>query len=266
MATLRLGSKIICPIKLPGKSTTTLTVIPSENQQTIISGNVAYNEITVQPVTHLVDKDLIAANIRKDTTVLDIVGEYVPSFLGIEKVVDKDGNLRAGNTFIDLAGVITINQDITLAYGYYGSTQLTGKISFGDVEKILCTECCLHMCDGCINITSVEFNALSSIQRSGIFKYAFANCTNLKHIYFPSLNADSFGTYTDQFNNMLNGVSDCIVHFPMAISQFLSELQDVQDGFGGTNISVVYDLPAYERDASGDLVYNEETGEYEPAQ
>lgn len=266
MATLRLGSKIICPIKLPGKSTTTLTVIPSENQQTIISGNAAYNEITVQPTTHLVDKDLIAANIRKDVTVLDIVGEYVPSFLGIEKSVDKDGNLRAGGTFINLTGITTINQDITLAYGYYGSTGLAGKISFGDVEKISCTECCLHMCDGCTNITSVEFNKLSSIKVSGVFKYAFANCTNLTDIYFPSLNADSFGTYTDQFNNMLSGVTGCIVHFPMAISQYLSELQDVQEGFGGTDTSVVYDLPAYERDTSGDLIYNEETGKFEPAQ
>jgi hypothetical protein len=74
--------------------------------------------------------------------------------------------------------------------------------------------------------------------------YAFQGCTKLKTLSFPALTSNSFGSYTNQFNNMLSGVTGCKVHFPSNLQSVIGSWSSVTSGFTGTNTTVLFDLPA----------------------
>lgn len=101
-----------------------------------------------------------------------------------------------------------------------------------------------YLCDGCTSLTSVDFSSLASIQASNALYYAFRNCTSLTTLSFPSLTSTSFGSNTTQFNRMLYGVTGCTVHFPSNLQSVIGSWADVTAGFGGTNTTVLFDLPA----------------------
>lgn len=83
------------------------------------------------------------------------------------------------------------------------------------------------------------FPKLKTISGDSVCCYMF-EYTNLKNIYFPSLT--KLGTYTNQFNKMLSGVTGCTVHFPAALESVMGEWTDVKQGFGGINTTVLFDL------------------------
>lgn len=89
-------------------------------------------------------------------------------------------------------------------------------------------------------ITVVKFESLSVLSGSYVFTNAFQNCTSLQSLYFYALS--SLGTFTNQFNNMLNGCSNVTVHFPMAIQSTIGSWTSVTGGFSGTNTTVLFDL------------------------
>lgn len=72
---------------------------------------------------------------------------------------------------------------------------------------------------------------------------AFAN-TAIQTLSFPALKSTSFGTNTNQFNYMLKGVTGCTVHFPSNLQSVIGSWSSVTSGFGGTNTTVLFDLPA----------------------
>jgi len=45
---------------------------------------------------------------------------------------------------------------------------------------------------------------------------------------------------------MLSGCSNVTVHFPSNLQSVIGSWYDVQNGFGGTNTTVLFDLPATE--------------------
>ena len=74
---------------------------------------------------------------------------------------------------------------------------------------------------------------------------AFGNCTSLQSLSFPNLTSALFGgTYSNQFKDMLTGVTGCTVHFPSNLQSALSNNADVIIGFSGTSTTILYDLPA----------------------
>lgn len=90
------------------------------------------------------------------------------------------------------------------------------------------------------NIESVEFTALTDLTARYGLQEAFAKGRRIASIRFPVLT--NLGSETNQFNNMLQDVTGCTVHFPAALQSTLSSWSDVQNGFGGTNTIVLYDL------------------------
>ena len=124
-----------------------------------------------------------------------------------------------------------------------------------------------HMFDGCKKLNTVLFPKLEYIKSYGSYKFincsslnyisfpslnkidnyglenAFNNCTSLTDVLFPALDSSSFGGYTNQFSDMLEGVSGCTVHFPSILSDVIGEWSDITSGFGGTNTTVLFDLP-----------------------
>ena len=108
---------------------------------------------------------------------------------------------------------------------------------------------CRAMFSGCTSLTSVSsFSALSELGREACEEmFKDSGVTTLS---FPALKSTSFGSRTDQFHNMLSGVTDCMIHFPMNLnpalgSTVISSLTGYPD-FGGTHTQLSFDLPATE--------------------
>lgn len=94
-------------------------------------------------------------------------------------------------------------------------------------------------------LQNVTFPTLSAIKGQNTFTYAFYACAYLQSVSFPALTRD-FYRYSGVFYNMLVGVSGCTVHFPSNLQSVIGSWSDVQNGFGGTNTTVLFDLPATE--------------------
>lgn len=99
----------------------------------------------------------------------------------------------------------------------------------------------------CYNLTSASFPVLDDINNYMVFAKAFSGDTALTSVSFGGLKSTSFGSsYTNQFNNMLSGCTGVTVHFPSNVQSVIGSWSDVTAGFGGTNTTVLFDLPATE--------------------
>lgn len=88
------------------------------------------------------------------------------------------------------------------------------------------------------SLTTVNFTGLCHIDNSSL-QTAFKN-SSIENIYFPAL--ASFGN-TNCFTNMLQGCSNVTLHFPSDISSTIQTCSGYPN-FGGTNTTVLFDLPA----------------------
>ena len=118
-------------------------------------------------------------------------------------------------------------------------TSLT-SVDFSSLRGAGNTGCFNGAFTGCTSLTSVNFSSLTSVVGDGPFGSAFKNCRALRTISFPALT--SFGTtFTNQFSNMLSGVTGCTLHFPAAAQAKVEALTGYPN-FGGTNTVVLFDL------------------------
>jgi len=162
-------------------------------------------------------------------------GATVDTFLG---EVSSDGLLRvpSENTDLVFTGVKSIASQ-ALMYKFYNCCAVS--LSFPDLEK-------LHTASSCeqafVNgsLESVSFPKCTEITGSKCLASAFVGNLHLESVSFPVL-AD-VGVRTDQFDNMLQGITGCTVHFPADMESTLENFTSVQNGFGGTNTVVLYDL------------------------
>ena len=288
MATLRLGSKIICPIKIKTTKTATLSVIPSSSQQIIVSDPDPYAKILVSGVTASVDDNIISSNIKVGVNILGVTGtcESSKSSIRINKRVDSEGMLTytTKNEFIQLIGINSI-PDYGLYAAYNNVSNLIRDIDLSNITSLGINSLYKAFCGSgitsiinidkegalcqafkdCTNLTNARFDSLEFLSGSFAMKQAFENCTNLTKLIFPSLQLSAFGINTNQFDDMLKGVTGCVVHFPSELESIIGNWESVLNGFGGTDTIILFDLPAYERNSSIDLVWNSEEGKYEPA-
>lgn len=145
-------------------------------------------------------------------------------------------------TNVDLHSLETVSGSQAFRYAFIGTKiisidlsslkTVSGELAFGSAFYTVST------------LTSVDLSSLDTITGQNAFQYAFSSCTNLTSLSFPALKSTSFGPYTTQFNNMLQGVTGCTVHFPSNLQSVIGSWADVTSGFGGTNTTVLYDLPA----------------------
>ena len=147
-------------------------------------------------------------------------------------------------TSVDLSSLTTISGSNAFYIAFRNCTGLT-SVNLSSLTTILnsATRTFSYAFSGCTALTSIDLSSLTTIVGSKIFNYAFQDCTSLSSLSFPALTTESFGPYrTDQFDYMLFGVSKCTVHFPFAIKSIIEYWSSVQDGFGGTNTTVLFDL------------------------
>lgn len=182
----------------------------------------------------------------------NVMGVSTGSFCGFASSCSKlSGIIDLGN-LISMGGSINGgNGSCSSMFSYSNNVE---GVNLSKLTYVNSASGCSSMFSGCTKITSVSFDKLMSCAGNGIFSSMFSSCTSLKHLYFPSLHALSFdNSYNhnrNQFSYMINGVTGCTIHFPSnldpqtgctTISSLLSYPK-----FGGTNTTVLYDLPATE--------------------
>ena len=150
-----------------------------------------------------------------------------------------------GLTSVDLSSLTSITGSYGCSNMFQGCTGLT-SVDLSSLATISSSYACINMFSNCTNITSINLSSLASISGTYGCSNMFSGCTSLTSLSFPALTSTSFGTKTNQFNKMLEGVTGCAVHFPSNLQSVIGSWADVTNGFGGTNTTVSFDLPATE--------------------
>lgn len=88
-------------------------------------------------------------------------------------------------------------------------------------------------------LTSVVISA-TKITGRRVLQGCFAKCNKLTTVIFTSL--EDVGDETSQFDNMLQGVNGCTVSFPANMRSTLEGWTSIQNGFGGTNTTILYNM------------------------
>ena len=142
-------------------------------------------------------------------------------------------------TNVNVSGVISCPEWGGFSSCFNGCTSLT-SINLGSL--VYAGEGCFsYAFGGCTNLASVNLSKLIKIY-SGCFNDTFTNCTSLTTLSFDNL-AYSTEDYSTSFDNMLNGCDGVTVHFPAEWQTDMENWDSVQNGFGGTNTTVLWDLP-----------------------
>lgn len=95
-------------------------------------------------------------------------------------------------------------------------------------------------------ITSASFPSLRVVGANGL-DMTFAYNDTLQTVSFGALTSNSFESGDESaFNSMLYNDEDVTVHFPSNLQAVIGNWQSVSDGFGGTNTTILFDLPATE--------------------
>ena len=188
---------------------------------TIVSGSSACNN-TFSGCTGLINVDLSSLNTISGSDACRNMFSYCSSL-----------------TTIDLSSLTTISSKCTEMFA--SCTSLT-TVYLSSLSTINATQGCISMFIGCTALTSIDFPSLTALKASYAFSSAFEQCSGLTRISFYALTPSSFGSYTNQFNSMLSGVTGCTVHFPMAIQSTIGSWTSVTGGFGGTNTTVLFDI------------------------
>ena len=149
-------------------------------------------------------------------------------------------------TSIDLSSLTTVSGINSLQDAFYGCTSLT-SIDLSSLTTVSGESGLSDAFKYCSALTSVDFPSLITLNYRGL-SYAFQYCTNLTDIYFRTLTISSFGSYKNQFGNMMYGTGTSkthTIHFPANMESTISGL-DGYPLFGGTSGYVVlaFDLPA----------------------
>ncbi len=149
---------------------------------------------------------------------------------------------------IDISSLVSVRVGITtysiniFSSMFYNCKKLT-SVDFGSLTYLCGNGAFNNTFSSCTSLTSVDFSNLSVILAPNVFNYAFQNCTSLTTLSFPKL-LDMAGMQQNIFSNMLKGCSNVTVHFPSNLQTTMSSWADVTAGFGGTNTTVLWDLPA----------------------
>ena len=145
-----------------------------------------------------------------------------------------------GLTSADLSSLTAASGISALNSAFNGCTNLT-SVDLSSLSTVSEVNAFSDAFSGCTSLTSVDLSSLSVINGDGAFNYTFRGCRGLTSVSFPALTANSFGFYTDQFRNMLNGVTGCTLHFPAATQTKIGSMSGYPK-FGGTNTTVLFDL------------------------
>lgn len=124
---------------------------------------------------------------------------------------------------------------------FYGCRNLTSA-TLPSLIMLTGQQGCYRMFYNCSGLTNAVFSKLYKLGTNYQLQQTFYGCTSLTSLSFPSL-AYTTTSLDIAFTNMLQGVTGCTVHFPAEWQTDMSSWSNVMAGFGGTNTTVLFDLP-----------------------
>lgn len=206
------------------------------------------------------------------TTITSVDMSSITEINGAD-VLENFCNNCTNLTSVDLSGVTTINGSGAMDYAF-SNTSITGvdlsslqtisssamtntfkdcpNISSIDLSSLttLASGVSLNGTFSLSNnptsplpLTSVTFTSLATVNSTAPMRNIFAKRDGLT-INFPAFNSNTFGVMTTYLDNIVSGAVGCTVHFPSNMQSIIGNWSSVQNGFGGTNTTVLFDLPA----------------------
>ena len=142
---------------------------------------------------------------------------------------------------LDLSSLTTVSGAQALNQAFYNCIGLTG-IDLSNLTTVSGARA-LNQAFYKTAVQSVTFTSLTTLSGSSALGNIFAQ-SSITSLSFPALTSTSFGNYTNQFDLMLRQVTGCTVHFPSNLQSVIGGWTSVTSGFGGTNTTVLFDLPA----------------------
>ena len=143
----------------------------------------------------------------------------------------------------DLSGLVTVSGERGLQTFFSRCPNIT-TVNLESLTNLTGPQACSQMFYDS-GIQSISFPSLSNINGNSVFGQTF-ELVNGVDVSFPALTSQSFGSYTNQFDDMFRYGNNNTVHFPSNLQSIIGSWQSVQDGFSGTNTTVLFDLPATE--------------------
>ena len=169
------------------------------------------------------------------------------SSVNLSSLTSVSGSAAFANSFsycnlteASLPSLTTVTGSNALSGMFYNNRNLR-TLNLSSLETASGSECIGNIAAGCSNLTSVEFTSLFELSGSRALVGAFYD-SGVRSLLFPALTSESFGNYTNQFEGMLSGVSNCTVHFPVDLRDTIENWSDITNGFSGTNTTVLFDL------------------------
>ena len=139
--------------------------------------------------------------------------------------------------------LITLEGSNVLSGGAAFCTNLE-EVDFSKLEKIDGSHAVDSLFYGCTSLKTVSFNKLNSVIGGSVFYRTFYN-SGIKNIYFNAFTSDKAqDNITNLTEYMLQSTRGCTVHFPSNLQAVISSYHAVTVGFGGTNTTILFDLPA----------------------
>lgn len=156
---------------------------------------------------------------------------------GLRETFSDNRSLRA----VDISNLTSITGYESLR-GTFRNCRYLPSIDVSHIATVTGTRClCCTFGDDC-GIDSLNFTSLSNCAGHEVFLEMCRNNPRISNISFPALTTNSFGDYTNQFDNMLVNTSGCNVHFPVYIKPLTINWNSFKNGFGGTNTNITYDI------------------------
>ena len=138
---------------------------------------------------------------------------------------------RLTQDYIDLSKLTSVSGSYSAQLLFSGCSNFTGVLDLSSLVSVIGTGTFQQAFEK-TGISSVKLTSLSTLT-SGCFMNIFRNCTHLTEVVIPALRTKT----TTLFTSMLYGVTGCTVHFP-------ANLSSLNFNCGGTNTTVLYDLPS----------------------
>ena len=151
---------------------------------------------------------------------------------------------------LDLSSLQTVSGSAAMAYAFTDnpgitSLDLSGLTSLPSNGVTMTAAFSMSLPQASpLPLSTVSFTSLSTINGTAPLRNIFSKRNGLQNVYFPALNSNSFGNLTTYLDNIIKDVDGCTVHFPSNMQAIIGNWNSVQNGFGGTNTTVLWDLPA----------------------
>ena len=164
---------------------------------------------------------------------------------------------------VDLSSLTTIGE--SGCSGTFGSCSGITSVDLSSLTTLNASNGCSSMFNNCTMLSSVNLSSLTTLTGAKECYQMFGYCTSLTSLSFPSITPNSFGTLTNQFQNLCKGITGITIHCPSNTQTKVSSLYGYSQKFASTNGSIVFDLPATNTLTGADTVTYTRNPKYDTA-